>query len=215
MTRPRNATAQIAAASTAGRFDASYYRRYYRGAGRVHSSAEVGRLAGAVSGLAAWFGLEIGSVLDVGAGPGLWRAWFRRRRPRVRYRSIDVSPYACARWGHELRDVSRWRARERFDLVVCHGVLHYLDDAGAARAIQNLGAMCRGLLYLEALTRRDLAVVDLDRTDTTVRLREGEWYRRRLARHFLQVGAGLWASRRSGIALYELEGERRPARRGR
>jgi len=191
--------------SAPARFDAAYYRRFYRGPDRVHGPREIGRLAGAVCGMAAWLGLELEAVLDVGAGPGLWRDWFRRHRPGVRCRSVDVSPHACARWGHELRDVSRWRARERFDLIVCHGVLHYLDAAAAERAIENLGAMARGLLYLEVLTRRDLEVVDRERTDTAMRLRSGAWYRRRLAPHFRQVGAGLWVSRRSGLRLYELE----------
>lgn len=187
------------------RFDAGYYHRHYVGADRVHSARELGHLAGGVFGLAGWFGLEIRAVLDVGAGLGLWRGWLERNHPRVKYRSVDVSPYACETYGHELRDISGWRARERFDLVICHSVLQYLDDAGAARAIDNLGAMCRGLLYLEAITRADLEVVDVARTDTAVHARTGAWYRRRLERHFVQVGAGLWASRRSGLLFYELE----------
>jgi SAM-dependent methyltransferase len=187
------------------RFDAAYYRRHYRGRGRVHSASEVAALASGVAGLAAWLGLEIRTVLDVGAGPGLWRAWFRRRRPAVRYRSVDVPPYACARWGHERRDVSRWRARARFDLVVCHGVLHYLDARAAARAIENLGAMAGGLLYLEVLAAEDVAVVDREATDLSMPLRPAAWYRTRLARHFVQVGAGLWAARRAGLAFYALE----------
>ncbi len=190
------------------RFDANYYRRYYGGPGRAHSAREIGRLASGVCGMAGWLGLELRAVLDVGAGTGIWRSWFRRHRPSLRYRSIDVSPYACARYGHERRDISRWRARQRFDLVVCHSVLQYLDDADAARAIDHLGAMCRGVLYLEAITRADVAILDLDRTDTVMHLRSGAWYRARLEDHFFQVGAGLWASRRSGLLLYELEGPR-------
>jgi 2-polyprenyl-3-methyl-5-hydroxy-6-metoxy-1,4-benzoquinol methylase len=190
----------------ADRFDASYYDRYYGEERGVHSAREVAHLAAGVHGLARWLGVEVASVLDVGAGLGLWRRWFRRHHPRVRYRSIEVSAHAARRYDHERRDISRWRARERFDLVVCHGVLPYLDDAGAARAIENLGRMCRGVLYLEAITRRDLArVVDREATDTAVHARTGAWYRRRLARHFVQIGGGLWAARASGIALYELE----------
>lgn len=189
------------------RFDEAYYRRHYHGRARVHSARQIARLAEGVTGLAEWLGVEIVRVLDVGAGPGLWRDWFRRHRPAVRYRSTDVSPYACQRYGHERRDVSRWRSRERHDLVVCQGVLQYLDDAAAARAIDNLAAMCRGLLYLEAITARDLAeVVDREATDLAVHGRPGAWYRRRLERGFVQVGAGLWAARRAGLALYELEG---------
>ena len=187
------------------RFDAAYYHRHYLGADRVHSPRQLGQLASGIFGLAGWFGLELRTVLDVGAGLGLWRDWLARAHPRVRYRSVDVSPYACETYGHELRDISTWRARERFDLVVCHSVLQYLDGPGAERAIDNLGAMCRGLLDLEAITRADLDVVDRARTDTAVHARAGRWYRRRLERHFVQVGAGLWASRRSGLLFYELE----------
>jgi SAM-dependent methyltransferase len=187
------------------RFDAQYFRRFYDGPGKTHSASEIGRLARGVDGLAAWLGVELRSVLDVGAGTGLWRTWFRRHRPEVRYRSIDVSPYACERYGHELRDIGSWRARERFDLVVCHSVLQYLDDAAAARAIDNIGHMCRGLLYLEVVTKADLPILDLEKSDTRMDLRTGPWYRARLGRHFFQVGAGLWASRRSPVQLFELE----------
>ena len=193
--------------STPDRFDEAYYTRHYTGRSRVHSAREIARLASGVTGLAEWLGLELERVLDVGAGPGLWRDWFRRHRPRVRYRSTDFSPYACARYGHERRDLSRWRSRERHDLVVCQGVLQYLDDAAAARAIENLGRMCRGLLYLEAITARDLReTVDREATDLAIHARSGAWYRKALAPWFVQVGAGLWASRSAGLVLYELEG---------
>jgi SAM-dependent methyltransferase len=188
------------------RFDESYFRRFYHGRGRTHAPGEIARLASGVCGLAEWLGVEVASVLDVGAGTGLWRSWFRRSRPSVRYRSVDVSPYACARYGHEERDISTWRARERFDLVVCHSVLQYLDAGGAARAIGNLGAMCRGLLYLEVITREDLAILDLAKTDLEIEPLPAAWWRRELEPHFFQVGAGLWASRRSGVRLYALEG---------
>ena len=188
------------------RFDAAYYRRYYGGRDRVHGARDIAQLASGVAGLAAWLGVDLRAVLDVGAGIGLWGRWFRRHRPGVRYRSIDVSEHACATYGHERRDISAWRGRERFDLVVCHSVLQYLDDRAAARAVANLGRMCRGLLYLEAVTHEDAPALDLLRTDTVMHLRSVEWYRSRLARHFLQVGAGLWASKRSDVRLWALEG---------
>jgi SAM-dependent methyltransferase len=196
------------------RFDAAYFQRFYHAPGRTHSAAEIGRLASGVAGIAAWMGVELGSVLDVGAGTGIWRSWFRRHRPAVRYRSTDVSPYACERYGHERRDIARWRARERFDLVICHAVIQYLDDHDAARAIANLGAMSRGLLYLEVVTRADLAILDREKTDLVVHPRTGRWYRERLDRDFVQVGAGLWLSRRSPVRLWELEGAAPLRRRG-
>jgi len=188
------------------RFDAAYYHRHYQARARVHAAAEVGRLASGVVGLAGWLGVTIETALDVGAGPGFWRDWFRRHRPAVRYRSTDFSPFACEAYGHERRDIATWRSRGRHDLVICQGVLQYLEAGAAAAAIENLGAMCRGLLYLEAITRRDLAeVVDRERTDTAIHARSGAWYRRRLQPHFVQVGAGLWAARRAGLHFYELE----------
>lgn len=191
--------------ASASRFDADYYRRYYGGPGRVHGARDVAHLAAGVTGIAAWLGVDVRSVLDVGAGPGLWGRWFRRHRPRVKYRSVDVSEHACRVYGHERRDISSWRADGGFDLVVCQSVLQYLDDGGAARAIDNLGRMCRGLLYLETVAREDTPNLDLERTDTNIHVRSAAWYRERLARHFVQVGAGLWSSRRARIALYALE----------
>ncbi len=188
------------------RFDAAYFRRFYRGKGRTHTAREIAQLVAGVCGLSAWLGVEIRSILDVGAGTGIWRGPLRRRVPGARYRSIDVSPWACARYGHERRDISRWRARGRFDLVVCHSVLQYLPDAAAERALRNLGAMSRGVLYLEAITREDLEVLDLEHTDTVMHLRPARWYRERLARDFEQVGGGLWAARRGPVRLYALEG---------
>lgn len=191
--------------SAADRFDAAYYRRYYGGSDRVHGAREIAHLAAGVAGLAAWLGVDVRSVLDVGAGPGLWRRWFRRHRPEVRYRTVDVSPHACRVYGHERRDISRWRGDGAYDLVVFQSVLQYLEDRGAARAIDHVGRMCRGLLYLETVTLEDTPSLDLERTDTNIHVRPAAWYRARLARHFVQVGAGLWAARRARLPLYALE----------
>ncbi len=188
-------------------FDARYYDRYYGSAKtRVHGKKEIARLCTAVTSLVDWWGHPIRSVLDVGAGVGLWRAWFREHRPKTRYRSTEYSAYACEKYGHEQRDITRWRDPETFDLVVCQGVLPYLDDAGCARAIENLAAMCSGFLYLEAITKKDARdVVDSVRTDVGVHLRTGAWYRKRLARRFVSIGAGLWAKKGAAVLFYELE----------
>ena len=188
-------------------FNEGYFRRFYeKSSTRVHGKREIARLARGVTGLIAWLGGDLRSVLDVGAGVGLWRDWLMRHRPEVRYRSIDVSTYACARYGHEQADISDFRADERFDLVVCQGVLPYLGDDACARAIDNLGAMARGFVYLESITTRDLEeACDLDATDVAVQARTGEWYRKELGRHFLTVGCGLYYAREGGIRFYELE----------
>lgn len=193
-------------------FDAAYYRRFYRD-DPVHDRRRIASLAEAVTGLARWWGLPIRSVLDVGAGPGYWRDWFVAHRPGVRYRSVDVSDYACDHYGHERADISQWRPRGAYDLVVCQGVLQYLGDAAASSAIANLGAATRGLLYLEVPTAADRHdVVDPERTDLAVHWRPGPWYRRRLAAHFVEVGAGLHAALGAPVRFYELE--RAPDARG-
>jgi hypothetical protein len=92
------------------------------------------------------------------------------------------------------------------DLVVCQGVLQYLEDAACSRAIVNLAAACGALLYLELPTAGDLdEVIDPDATDLDVHWRTGSWYRRRLGRHFRSIGGGLYVTRAAGLHFYELE----------
>lgn len=186
------------------RFDRAYFRRFY-GRGGVHDGEQIAHLAAGVHHLAAWWGIPIRSVLDIGAGTGLWRDWYAETHPDVRVRSIDVSEHACETWGHELRDIATWRPPRPVDLVICHGVLHYLDGSRAEDAIGNILASTRHLLYLEAPTRQDMRdVVDPDRTDMHAYRRTGAWYRRRLEPELRQVGAGLWA-RRDRVPMFELE----------
>lgn len=159
--------------------------------------------------MCAWWGVAPRSVLDVGAGPGLWRDWYRDNHPRIRHRSTDVSEYACRRYGHELRDIADWTPRTAFDLVVCHGVLQYPDDDAVRRAVDNIARATRHVLYLEVPTTSDYrTVVDTSATDMDVNHRSGDWYRSLLDPYFVQAGAGLWARRGGGVVLYELERSR-------
>jgi hypothetical protein len=189
------------------RFGEAYYERYYGSAKtQVHDAARIAHLARGITEMIAWQGGALETVLDVGAGAGLWRDWFAKNKPRVKYRSIEHSAYACAKYGHEQRDISAWRASTKFDLLVCQGVLPYIPDEGASAAIENLGAMARGFLYLEAITKGDWATVcDQTKTDGDVHLRDAAWYRARLARQFVNVGGGLYYTRRGPLQFYELE----------
>jgi O-methyltransferase involved in polyketide biosynthesis len=93
-----------------------------------------------------------------------------------------------------------------FDLVICQGVLQYLDDRSAARALENLGKLSRGALYLEALTQEDWdEVCDRRYTDGDVYLRPASFYRKRLGRDFRSAGGGLYLHRESPALLYALE----------
>ena len=200
------------------RFDAAYYREFY-GRSPVQTAARIGSLAQGVLGLAAWWGIPVRSVLDVGAGPGYWGRWLRTNRPAIRYRSVDVSAEACRRYGHEQRDIVRWHSPRPVDLVVCQGVLHYLDDEDFEEALANLVTSARGLLFLEIPTSDDLRnVLDLDRTDMVANWRPAEWYRDRLHIALRELGAGVFY-RRSGtapfFAMEEASESRRTVRRQR
>lgn len=188
-------------------FGKEYFDRFYEArATRVYGAEQVAHLAIGVTELIAWFGGHIESVLDAGAGTGLWRDWFRQHRPRVKYRSTDASPYACERYGHELADIATFRSRERFDLIICQGVLPYLDAAQAESAIANLGSMARGFLYLEAITRRDIEEdCDASRTDVSVHRRLAGFYRKRLGEHFIPLGCGLYYTKSGSLRFYDLE----------
>src|SRR5690348_5635869 len=98
-------------------FGPEYFDRFYESrATRVHGKQEIARLARGVTGMIGWLGGDLHAVLDVGAGPGLWRDWFAAHMKETRYLSTDVSEYACQRYGHEQRDIARWRSKSRFDL---------------------------------------------------------------------------------------------------
>lgn len=188
-------------------FDAQYYGRFYENTKtRVHGPKQIAKLCTAVTSMLDWWAFDVERVLDVGAGVGLWRDWFAKHRPKVLYRSTEYSAYACEKYGHEQRDITKWRAKERFDLVVCQGVLPYLDDESCAKAIENIAAMTGGFLYLEAITKRDIAVViDGAKTDVKVYGRSGSWYRTRLKKHYVEIGGGLFCKRGAPVLFYELE----------
>ena len=191
------------------RFDAAYYRTFY-GDRPVHDLRRIGQLATGVTALADWWRIPIRSVLDVGAGKGYWRDWFAEVRPRVSYHGIDVSEYASTRYGHEHADISLWTPAEQYDLVICQSVLQYIEAAAALTAIEVLGRAARGLLLVEVPTIADRdEVIDPARTDLDIHWRTGDWYRTALEQHFLEIGAGLWASRSLPIPFFELERARR------
>ena len=92
------------------------------------------------------------------------------------------------------------------DLVVCYDVLQYLSDRDAARAIANLARLTRSALYISALTREDWREnCDRARTDRDVHLRSGDWYRRRLKRHFRYIGCGVWLRKDVTAILWDME----------
>lgn len=188
-------------------FDAEYYARHYEDPRtRVACAASTARLAAFVCSYLKYLRLPVRNVLDLGCGLGLWREPLAAHFPRARWQPVEWSDHLCARFGWQKGSVLDYAGTETFDLVICQGVLPYLDDRACARALANLARLCRGALYLEAISAGDWAErVDQAATDGNVHLRTATWYRTRLARAFTNCGGGLFVKRDSGTVLFELE----------
>ncbi len=186
-------------------FDAAYYARFY-GRSPVHNRQRIAHLGQGVMSFAQWWRVPIRSVLDVGAGKGYWRQWLADSYPNVTYHGLDASEYACRRFHHQHADIATWHPTRRYDLVVCQSVLQYLGDSEATTAIGTLAQASRGLLLFDTPTISDRdTVIDPAGTDLEVHWRTGNWYRKRLAVGFTEIGAGLWSSRESSAVFFELE----------
>lgn len=192
---------------TIERFGRAYYRRFYRdGRTSVTSRSEMTARAQLIAAYVRHIDCPVGSILDAGCGLGLMRAPLLRALPGATYVGLEFSRYLCDRYGWVHGSLADWPSRQPFDLVVCFDVLQYLDDVDAARALGNLGRLCRGVLFFSALTRKDWRQnADRRRTDREVTMRSGDWYRRRLSRHFRPIGAGFWIRRTAPLVTWELE----------
>jgi trans-aconitate methyltransferase len=189
-------------------FDRRYYERFYLDPKtRVTDQAAIARLGDFVCSFLQYLPIEVSRALDLGCGIGHWRGVLQRHFPEASYRGVELSDYLCEQFGWQRGSVVDYRSKTRFDLVICQGVLPYLDARAAKLAIANLGALCRGALYLEAITSDDYesGVIDQRRTDASMQLRSAAWYRRALAPHFVSVGGGVWVAKRKKLALYALE----------
>jgi predicted TPR repeat methyltransferase len=207
MRRVPKAAARHAPPPPGTRFGAAYFKKYYVDAGtRVVTPAEMRTRARTIAAVLAQASIPVRSILDAGCGIGLLRKPFTQALPRARYSGLEASDYLCQRYGWTHGSVVDYAPRQPSDLVVCYDVLQYLDDRAASRAIANLSRLSRAALYISALTREDWRDnCDRSRTDRAVHLRTGDWYRRRLKRHFRYLGLGVWLRRDVTAMLWDME----------
>ncbi len=193
--------------SSAERFDAGFYRRFYRDPRtRVVTRAEMTRRADLVAAFVRHAEFPVRRILDVGCGLGLMRAALRRHFPRASYTGLEVSEYLCRKYGWVQGSAATFRSERPFDLVICYDVLQYLSTREAAAALRNLAGLCHGVLHFGVLTTEDWELYcDRTTTDRNVHIRPGAWYRRRLAPAFINAGSGMFVRRGAPIHLWELD----------
>ena len=189
-------------------FDEAYYQRFYFDKKTsVVDPAHVERLGAFVCSYLKYLRVPVRRVLDVGCGIGLWREALAQHFPDASYHGVEFSEHLCGRFGWERGSVVDYRSAEPFDLVICQGVLPYLNPSDLKLALRNLGRLCRGALYVEAVTREDYErdIIDDELTDPRLFRHRAELYRRGLSEGFTELGGGVWLSRQAEVPLFELE----------
>lgn len=144
-------------------YDERYFRRWYHSAQRVHSPADRERIVRMVLAVSEYMlGRPVRTVLDIGAGEGLWFPVLRRLRRGIRYLGVDPSEYAVARYGRArhlrvgtLGSLPPDVRPGGYDLVVCSGVLNYLPGRELRAGLERIALLARGVAYLELYTRTD------------------------------------------------------------
>ena len=188
-------------------FDKTYFNRYYFDEKtRIADRAYFDRLARFLGAYLAFLDCRIKHILDAGCGPGFLHRGLRRAFPGAHIDAIDISEYVCSKFGWQCSSIEDYDAKRRYDLVICHDVMQYLDRPRAMRALEKLGKLTRGALYFSVLTREDWdSNCDQGLTDGATYRRSSDWYRKILAREFLNAGGGLYIKRDADVVLYALE----------
>lgn len=189
-------------------YSASYFDKWYRSSHRVHAPADRARTVRMVLAIGDYMlGRPVRSVLDIGAGEGLWFVELRRLRAAIRYAGVDPSEYAVARYGRtrhlargSLAELPPRLAARQWDLVVCSGVLNYLPPRELRAGLARIAELARGVAFLELFTIGDDVTGD-------VRGRRPASYYRRVLRSlgFDHCGPHCYVGPEFAGAIAELE----------
>lgn len=187
-------------------FDKAYYDRFYRNPRtRAVSPAAAARQATFIAGYLRYLEVPVRRILDIGCGLGTVLQALGEAFPGARTEGVERSEYLCEEHGYTQGSVVDFSAKTPFDLVVCNDVVAYLTDRECARAINNLAQLSRSAVFLGVLTAEDWALCDQDRTDPDQYLRTRDWYLRRLNRHFVNVGGGLYLKKPLAYPVWTLD----------
>lgn len=192
-------------------FDRKYFDKWYRNPRRpLHGRAGLRRQA-ALAVAAAEYLLErpVARVLDIGCGEGAWERAIRSLRPRARYTGIEPSEYAVARYGsrRNIRQgsfgtIGELDDLERFDLVLCVDVLHYVARGEVVRGARSLSERLQGVALLHAFTRGD----EIEGDTSGYMGRSARVYRDAFKGAGLtEAGLGMWVGRPLAERLSALE----------
>ena len=189
-------------------FDEAYYQRYYfNKKTSVVDPEHVQRLGAFVCSYLQFIRVPVARVLDIGCGIGLWRDVVQRHYPHAEFHGVEYSEYLCGRFGWERGSVVNYTASKPFDLVICQGVLPYLSAADVKLATRNLARLSTGALYVEAVAREDFEqdIVDDELTDPRLFKHRAQLYRQGLNEGFVELGGGVWLSRKADLPVFALE----------
>ena len=189
-------------------FDRAFFQRYYHSPRTaVATFDDVMKRARFVTSYLDHLQVDVRRVLDAGCGTGMWKRALARIDRDIEYAGIDTSEYLCARYGWTLSTIDQFRSRRKFDLVVCQDVLQYVDGKTAVRSFAVMARLCRGALYFDVPTRDDIdgGLLDMRLTDRSIHIRSAAWYRKRLAKEFVDAGGGVFVRRGAKAVILALE----------
>ncbi|HJT18620.1 MAG TPA: class I SAM-dependent methyltransferase [Thermoanaerobaculia bacterium] len=191
-------------------YDRAYFDRWYRGRAKIGAPVEVRRKVAAAVGMAEYLlHRQVRNAIDIGCGETPWYDHLHEIRPKIRYAGYDPSDYVVQRFG-TTRNVRRGTfgelpslgIRERFDLVVCSDVLHYVSEGEIRRGLPALVRLIRGLAYIEILTGQDSIFGDM----VGIYRRPAIWYRDLFAAaKLVRVAPFMWTTQRVANDLAALE----------
>ena len=187
-------------------FDKAYYDRFYRNsATRAITPAGSRRQAAFIANYLRYLEVPVRRIADIGCGLGHALNALGEEFPRASTTGVEFSSYLCRKYGWDEGSVVDYQNKRPFDLLLCNDVIAYLDDKACARAIDNLATLTRSAAFLGILTEEDWALCDQERTDPDQFLRPKAWYQRRLAKHFVSVGGGLYLKKPLEYPVWTLD----------